>query len=73
MNEFYEAQRQVKPSGVSGWWVKVLADIDQTRRDQLIEAASDPNISHRAIAVVLQRWGYSVSPGSVGHWRRNHA
>ena len=72
MNEFYEAQAQVKPPGVPGWWLNVLADLDPNRKDQLIEAATDRAISHRTIAVVLQRWGYKVTTAQIGHWRRNY-
>ena len=72
MSEFHEAQRQLKAPGMTGWWVSVLADLDEKRRDDLIEAANDPAISHRAITTVLKRWGYPVTFGQVGHWRRNH-
>lgn len=72
MSEFHEAQRQLKKPGISGWWEHVLADLDEQRRDALIEAAHDPQISHRAIAVVLGRWGYEVNREKVAHWRRTH-
>jgi hypothetical protein len=72
VSEFHETQRQLKGPGTTGWWVHVLADLDQTRKDQLIEAANDPAISHRAICIVLQRWGYPVTVPKVGHWRRHH-
>jgi len=70
VNEFREAQKELRP-GVRGWWVGVLADLPEARRDQLLEARDDRSISHRAISVVLKRWGYEVTPAQVGHWRRN--
>ena len=72
MSEFHEAQKEMKPPGVTGWWVHVLADLDEKRRDDLIEASHDRTISHRAISVVLRRWGYDVSREKVAHWRKNH-
>lgn len=72
MEEFLQAQEALKRPGVAGWWVRVLEDVDQERRDALLAAAENREISHRAIAVVLERWGYRVSREQVAHWRRSH-
>lgn len=69
MNEFLEAQQQMKRPGVPGWWNNLsLTDEQQQALD---EAAGDRRISHRAISVVLKRWGYEVNAQQVGYWRQN--
>jgi hypothetical protein len=52
--------------------VRVLGEVDEARRESLLAAARDPRISHRAIALVLQGWGFAASVAQVGHWRRTH-
>ena len=71
MNEFaVEQERQARP-GTTGWWVYAEQALDSGQFAQLQEAADTPTISHRTISVVLERWGVKVTPGMVGHWRRN--
>lgn len=72
MDEFREAQANLKRPGVRGWWVKVLDEVDEERAAALLAAAADPNISHKAIAVVVSGWGFPVNREKVAHWRRNH-
>jgi hypothetical protein len=70
MDEFAAAQKELHKGGVSGWWETTDMGADQWT--QLIEAARNPRISHRAIATVLNRWGVEVTVSQVGHWRRSH-
>ena len=72
MNEFLEAQKRLKGPGTAGWWEAVLPQLSDEQRTSLEEAAAARNISHRAICVVLGRWGFEVTPAQVGHWRRNY-
>ena len=72
MDEFLAAQASLKRPGVTGWWEKVLDEVDDERAAALLAAAADPDISHRAIAVVVSGWGFDVSREKVAHWRRNH-
>ena len=72
MDEFRQAQSELQGPGVRGWWSVVLEDLSDDKRDSLLAAASSPDITHRAISVVLNRWGYDVNPVKVGHWRRTH-
>ena len=72
MDEFREVQATKKGPGVSGWWDDVLPRLSSDQLTGLTEAASDPSISHRTISIVLGRWGFAVTPGAVGHWRRNY-
>ena len=71
MDEFEQAQRDMTPPGVRGWWVKVLDEVDEDRREALLRAKVNKDISHRAISNVLISWGYDVSRDKVSHWRRN--
>lgn len=72
MDEFVEAQKALKRPGTSGWWDRVLPELSVERRASLEQAATDRSISHRAICVVLARWGFEVTPAQVGHWRRTY-
>jgi hypothetical protein len=71
VDEFLEVQSSKKGPGTVGWWVRARADLGPDRWQQLEDAADNPAISHRTISVVLERWGVKVTPGMVGHWRRN--
>ena len=71
MNEFEQAQANVKGPGVDGWWVQ-LDTLTDDRRQSLMDAARSSTISHRAIATVLTGWGVPVTVAQVGHWRRTH-
>ena len=72
MSEFVAEQNAQKGPGVTGWWDKVLPELDDQRRQDLIDAGNNSEISHRTIVTVLNRWGFSVSYAQVGHWRRNY-
>lgn len=68
MDEFAQVQAGMRKAGVSGWWE--VADLTADQRDRLNAAGADRTISHRAIAIVLERWGVKVSAAQVGYWRR---
>ena len=72
MDEFRATQAGMPRPGMSGWWTTVLADLDEDRKASLMDAAADRTISHRTIATVLVRWGFTVTTAQVGHWRRNY-
>ena len=72
MNVFREVQEENKGPGTVGWWEKVVPELDEDRRNDLLDAARSRDISHRTIAVVLGRWGFDVTVAQVGHWRRTH-
>ena len=69
MDEFRQVQSELTKPGVRGWWDRL--EVSDQQRQQLESAADDPTISHKAIAIVLERWGMKVTPTQVGHWRRN--
>lgn len=71
MDEFRAVQSELKrPNGYRAWWE--TADLTGDQRESLLAAGADPTISHRAIHIVLRRWGVDVTIGQVGHWRRTH-
>ena len=70
MDEFLEAQAVKARPGTTGWWSKVLPDLSAEQLDSLMEAAESDRIDHSTIAIVLEKWGFEVSPQQVGHWRR---
>ena len=72
MDEFVQTQQAMKGPGTSGWWDKVIPTLDPEQRASLQAAGVNPDISHRTISVVLERWGHRVTQAQVGHWRRNH-
>ena len=71
MDEFLAEQERQRGPGTTGWWQRAETDLDPERWASLTAAADNPNISHRTISIVLERWGVKVTPGMVGHWRRN--
>ena len=71
MNEFVAEQERQRGPGSSGWWVNAQQTLDPDKWQQLEEAADNRAISHRTISIVLERWGIKVTPGMIGHWRRN--
>jgi len=72
LDEFVEAQASLKGPGAAGWWDRVLPELTGEQLESLEQAAANRSISHRAISIVLGKWGFKVSPAMVGHWRRTH-
>jgi hypothetical protein len=68
VDEFRQVQSELGKPGTLGWWEKL--DISPEQSEALEQAGRDVSISHRAISIVLGRWGVKVSAVQVGHWRR---
>jgi len=68
VDEFREVQAGLSKPGTLGWWERYEFTPEQT--EALEQAGRDGSISHRAISIVLGRWGFKVSAVQVGHWRR---
>lgn len=67
LSEFYE--HDARP-GVPSWYDKIRPQMEPEQVEKLDAALRQPDIGHAAIANVLTAWGYSVSIGQVGHYRR---
>lgn len=48
-----------------------LADSDPERHARLTEVLADPSYSSSAIARVVTKWGFPMSPDAVQKWRKN--
>lgn len=71
MDEFAQVQSELgKRNGYRAWWETI--NLTDTQRADLEAAGANPEICHRAIQIVLKRWGHEVTVGQVGHWRRTH-
>ena len=70
LDEFREVQAELGVPGVRGWWERARLELPDDKWEALQAAGADRTISHRAISVVLERWGMRVSSVQVGHWRR---
>lgn len=72
VDEFLAVQSGLKGPGTRGWWDNLLPTLPDDKRESLMQAAHSRDISHRTISVVLNKWGFKVTPAMVGHWRRTH-
>ena len=68
LDEFIEAQAGLTKGGPRWWWDDV--DLTGEQRDAVLEALVRPDVSDRAVRLVLNRWGVTVSQAQVAHLRR---
>ena len=71
--EFAQANRELarRRGNARSWYDKVIAEIDEERKASLDEALASAEITNRAIALVLERWGFTVKDNTIGMWRRS--
>lgn len=70
LNEFDEAQSQLKGPGHLSWYDKIQPDLTEEQRDALEQAMRHPKYTAKAIAKVLADWGYDVGHEKVARHRR---
>lgn len=72
-DEFARANRELarRRGNARSWYDKVIAEIDEERKASLDEALASAEITNRAIALVLERWGFPVKDNTIGMWRRS--
>lgn len=70
MNEFTQVAKELPKAGTVGWYQRTAFSDEQ--RSKLDDALADRSLSARVISVVLQRWGYDISPDQVSHYRRRY-
>ena len=71
IDEFEQAQARQKPTGIQSWYDRITPEMDDERREALDIALRSPRFTARAIAEVLQSWGFDVSHEKVTRYRKN--
>ena len=73
MNEFDQEEQHLKKrrGNAQSWYERITPDLSADQKSNLDEALADRHISARAIAVVLNRWGFDVKEHTIGTWRRH--
>lgn len=70
MDEFAAEQARLLPGNAVSWYERVVPHLDREQAEALAAALRAPEISARAIAAVLERWGHPVKEGTISAWRR---
>jgi hypothetical protein len=68
LDEFLNAQSGLSRGGPRWWWDD--ADLTGEQRDAVLEAVGRPDVSDRAVQMVLAKWGFKVTQAQVAHLRR---
>jgi transposase len=71
LDEFLNVQATLPKGGHRFWWD--TADLSEEQRDAVVEAFGRPDVSDRAVQIVLGNWGVKVTKQQVGHLRRKLA
>lgn len=70
MDEFVAAQNGLVRGNTVSWYERVAPELTVEQRASLDAALASPDISARAIAVVLAGWGHEVKEGTISKWRK---
>ena len=70
MDEFVAAQNGLVRGNTVSWYERVAPELTAEQRASLDAALASPDISARAIAVVLDGWGFEVKEGTISKWRK---
>jgi hypothetical protein len=68
IDRFIEIAATLPKGGVRPWWDKLGLDPD--RQESLREAILHPEVTDRAVQLVLREWGHEIKLSSIGHYRR---
>jgi hypothetical protein len=71
VDEFAIEQARQRPGNAVSWRERIELHLTDGQRASLDAALSSPQISARAIAAVLERWGHPVKEGTISAWRRS--
>ena len=71
LERFLEAQKTLPKGGHRWWWEHCGLSDDQ--RAAVKEALVRPDVSDKAVQIVLGEWGVQVTRQQVGHLRRRLA
>ena len=64
------AELAAQRGNATSWYDLVVPALTEAEREALDAALGNPQITNRAIALVLERWGHQVKEGTIGAWRR---
>lgn len=68
IDRFLEVAATLPKGGMKPWWEKIGLSAEQSA--QLAAAAAHPDITGRAIQIVLREWGHDIKLSSIAHYRR---
>jgi hypothetical protein len=68
IEEFVEAQATLRKGGPRWWWDE--APLNDVQREAVLQAFARPDVSDRAVRIVLGNWGVNVTLAQVAHLRR---
>jgi hypothetical protein len=68
LDEFLKVQDTLPRGGHRWWWDAV--DLTGDQKDAVVEALGRPDVSDKAVQIVLGNWGVKVSKSQVSHLRR---
>jgi transposase len=71
LDEFLKAQASLPKGGHRWWWEHSGLSDEQKQAAQ--EAMARPDVSDKAVQIVLADWGVKVTRQQVGHLRRKLA
>jgi hypothetical protein len=71
LDEFLNAQATLSKGGHRWWWQH--CDLTDEQRDAVRQALARPDVSDKAVQIVLGNWGVKVTRGQIGHLRRRLA
>jgi transposase len=71
LDEFLKVQATLPRGGHRFWWDN--ADLTDEQRGAVVEALVRPDVSDKAVQIVLGNWGVKVTKQQVGHLRRKLA
>jgi transposase len=68
LDEFLKVQATLPRGGHRWWWDE--ADLSDEQRDGVRQAFARPDVSDKAVQIVLTNWGVKVTKSQVSHLRR---
>jgi transposase len=71
LDEFLKAQAGLPKGGHRWWWDH--AGLSDVQKQAVAEALARPDVSDKAVQIVLADWGVKVTRQQVGHLRRRLA
>jgi transposase len=71
LDEFLKVQEGLPRGGHRWWWD--AADLSDDQRAAVVQALARPDVSDKAVHIVLGNWGVKVSKSQVSHLRRKLA